>query len=125
MKSQHQRVQRTKTLDAAKLANSETQNTFRDNIASALEDLVDTEYKDAASHWVELRTKSFQASADTLGFAKKKHKDWFDENDVSVSSLLDELHPLHIEYVNNKDSQAKKYRYNKVKQKTQSKLRQI
>ena len=125
LKSQHQHVQRTKKLDVAKLANSETQDTFRDNIASALEDLVDTEYDDAASHWAELRTKLSQALADSLGFSKKKHKDWFDENDASVSPLLDELHSLHIGYVNNKDSQAKENRYNKVKQKTQAQLREM
>ena len=34
--------------------------------------------------------------------------------------LLNELHSLHIEYKNNKDSQAKKDRYNKVKQKSQA-----
>ena len=81
---------------------------------------MDTEYKDAASHWAEPRSRHFQASADSLGFAKKKHKDWFEENKASVSSLLNDLHSLHIEYKNNKASQAKKYRYNKVKQKSQA-----
>ena len=50
LKRRHQRVQRTKKRDVAQLANSETQDTLRDNIASALEDLEETEYKDAASH---------------------------------------------------------------------------
>ena len=36
LKRQHQRLQRTKKLDVAKLAKSETQGTLRDNIASAL-----------------------------------------------------------------------------------------
>ncbi|XP_072039554.1 uncharacterized protein [Amphiura filiformis] len=85
----------------------------------------DNEYIDAASHWEELRKKIYQASADSLGYAKKKHKDWFDENDVSVNALLDELHSLHIEYANNKDSQARKDRYNHVKQKAHAKLREM
>ena len=42
-----------------------------------------------------------------------------------MSSLLNELHSLHNEYINNKDSQAMKDRYNKVKQKTQAKLREM
>ena len=41
LKRQYQRVQRTKKLDVARLANSETRYTLRDKIASALEDLVD------------------------------------------------------------------------------------
>ena len=41
LKRQHQGVQRTKKLDVAKLANSEAQDILRDNVASALEDLVD------------------------------------------------------------------------------------
>ena len=109
LKRQHQRVQRTKKLDVAQLANSETQDTLRDNIASALDDLEETEYKDAASHWAELRTKLFQASADSLEFAKKKRKGWLDENEASVSSLLNELHSLHNEYISNKDSQAQHF----------------
>ena len=62
--------------------------------------------------------KLFQASAGSLGFAKEKHMDWFDENGASVSSLLNELHSLHIEYISNKDSHPKKDRYNMVKEKT-------
>ena len=65
-----------------------------------------------------LAQKLFQASADTLGFAKKKNMDWFDENEASVSSLLNELHSLHIEYIKNKDSRPKKDCYSKVKQQT-------
>ena len=41
LKRQHQRVQLTKKLDVAKLANSETQDTLRDYVSSAMEDLVD------------------------------------------------------------------------------------
>lgn len=41
LKKQHQQVERTKKLDFAKLANSETQDTLRDNIASAPDDLLD------------------------------------------------------------------------------------
>ena len=41
LKRQHQRVQGTKKLDVAKLANSDTQDTLRDNVSSAMEDLVD------------------------------------------------------------------------------------
>ena len=65
-----------------------------------------------------LAQKLFQASADSLGFAKKKHMDWFDENEALVSSLLHEFHSLRIEYINNEDSQPKRNRYNTVKQKT-------
>ena len=49
----------------------------------------------------------------------------FDENEASVSSLLNELHSLRIEYINNKDSKAKRDRYNKVKQETQAKFREV
>ena len=41
LKRKHQRFARTKKLDVGKLANSETQDTLRDNIASALDDLLD------------------------------------------------------------------------------------
>ena len=62
--------------------------------------------------------KLFQASADSLGFAKKMHMAWSDENKASVSSLLNELHSRHMEYINNKDSHPKKDGYNTVRQKT-------
>ena len=78
-----------------------------------------------SSHWAELRTKLFQASADSLEFAKKKRKGCFHENEASVSSLLNKLHSLHNEYINNKVSQAMKDRHNKVKQKTRAKLQEM
>ena len=49
----------------------------------------------------------------------------FDYIEASVSSLLNELHSLRVEYINKQDSNAKKGRYNKVMQKTQAKFREV
>ena len=122
---QHRQVQRARKLDVGKLASREAQDTLRDNITAALMDPENTNHENGTSHWDDLRTKIFQASADSVGFVKRKHKDWFDENDPLIDTMLDELHKLHAEYANDKNSQGKKDRYNKAKQLTQAKLREM
>lgn len=121
-KHQHRRVQRVRKLDIAKLSQAKKRNILVHKMSAALRDVENTLYDSVNHHWGDLREKIFQAAADSIGFAKKRHKDWFDENDTTASCLLDELHSLHVEYINDKTSQAKKDRYNKTKQTVQAKL---
>ena len=54
-----------------------------------------------------MRRRIFRAAEDTVGFVDKKNKDWFDEIDASVSSILSSLPTLHLEYENGKTSAEK------------------
>ena len=43
-----------------------------------------------------------------MGFARLKHRDWFNENDTAAVQLRDGLHRVHLDYVNDKTSTSKK-----------------
>ena len=43
-----------------------------------------------------------------MGFARRKHRDWFNENDTAAVQLRNGLHLVHLDYVNDKTSTSKK-----------------
>lgn len=81
----------------------------------------------AETLWQQLRDTTYNTAADVLGFAKRKHQDWFDENDpdTCISQLLDEMHTTHNAYIADKNSPNKRNKYVHVKQKVQAKLRRM
>ena len=65
-----------------------------------------------------------QAAEDVLGSTKRKHRDWFDENDTAALELLYWLHQVHM-IMNDKSSTSKKDTYRHVKQTAQATLRRM
>ena len=56
----------------------------------------DAEVSDNAEiYWKKLRDTVYESSAEVLGFVKRSHQDWFDENDEGIKLLLDNLHEAH------------------------------
>ena len=45
--------------------------------------------------WKDFKTQVYKAGADLLGFVKKQHKDWFDDNDANIEELLKIKRQLH------------------------------
>ena len=45
--------------------------------------------------WEDFKTQVYKAGADLLGFVKKQHKDWFDDNDANIEELLKIKRQLH------------------------------
>jgi hypothetical protein len=72
-----------------------------------------------------LRDQTYKAAAEVLGPDKRKHKDWFDEQDAAARALLDELHETHLVWIKDKTCQAKNAVYNRAKQSCQAKLREM
>ena len=48
----------------------------------------DESFQDVELHWNALRDGLLRTADETIGFKKKHHQDWFDENDVEISELL-------------------------------------
>lgn len=44
----------------------------------------------------------YTAAADILGFVKRKHRDWFDENDAEIGTIIDQLHEAHKQHLDDK-----------------------
>ena len=91
----------------AKLTNKDTQDLLETNISAALTDLKSERYHSSSDQCDVMRRRIVRAAEDNVGFVDKKNKDWFDEIDASVSSILSSLPTLHLEYENGKTSAEK------------------
>ena len=80
---------------------------------------------DVEACWELFRDVVYSASADVLGFPKRSHQDWFDENDLEIQPLLDQLHSAHKSWMNCKTSASLKQSYLLLKRDVQSRLRKM
>ena len=75
-------------------------------------------------NWKNMKNLLQTTAIETLGPVKRRHHDWFDENDPEIQSLLDEKHKLHLVYLNEK-SQANKDRYNNARRSLENRLNEM
>ena len=54
--------------------------------------------------WSRLRNTTYEASLSVLGTLKRKHQDWFDDNDQQIQHLLKEMHLKHKAWLSDKTS---------------------
>ena len=88
-KSRYQGVKVPKRIDVSKLQDSNV----REDLQKALED----EQYDGT--WDKFKTEVYNASVAVLGLRKRKHRDWFDENDPQISKLLEDKNKMHQQYL--------------------------
>lgn len=50
--------------------------------------------------WEAFKERMYSVGAEVLGHVERKHRDWFDENDVTIKELLAEKHRLLLAYLN-------------------------
>ena len=53
----------------------------------------------------------------------RKHRDWFNENDLLIKPLLTKLHDLHLQYIEDKENEELKMEYHTCKQEADRSLR--
>ena len=68
---------------------------------------------------------TYDVTAETVGFKRRVHRDWFDENDSEATALLDDMHQKHLSWIKDKNSTSKKQLYQQARQTVQTKLRQM
>ena len=78
---------------------------------------------DIEIEWQKLKESTQKAALTALGKKRRRHKDWFDDNDPEIPTILPDLRSKHLEWVNNKDCQAKKERYRQVRSVAQARIR--
>jgi len=79
----------------------------------------------AEKEWSQLKQATYKATAETAGFRRRVHRDWFDENDSEATALLDDMHQKHLTWIKDKNSTSKKQLYQKARQRVQTKLCQM
>src|SRR5206468_9738851 len=78
-----------KRLNVKALKDPQMKNLLAKNITAALSiNSTDNFNNDINSCWSSLRDTVHQASCDTLGHIKRRHQDWYDENDTEIQQLL-------------------------------------
>jgi len=75
--------------------------------------------------WQDFKLRVLDASERTLGFVRRKHQDWFDDNDPEIQTKLDQMHRQHIAWINDKNSMSNKSTYHRTKQLVQARLRSM
>ena len=80
---------------------------------------------DVEESWKNLRDTIYETSTNLLGFPKRKHQDWFDENDSETSALIDKMHRVHLQYMSDRTNKKKRKKYLSTKHDVQRRLRQL
>ena len=112
-----------KKLDIQKLADPETRETLRINLAEQLESLPDEANSEKA--WANFRNAVYDSAKLTLGHPQRKHQDWFDSNNVEISNLLKQKLEAFKSWLSDKESTAKHDRFKHLRSKAQAELRQM
>jgi len=82
-------------LNVARLKDPVTQELLSANIKTALELVPIEEGTKTDRIWGAIRDAIYKASFDSVGTTKRRHQDWFDENDQHIQSLLENKRTLH------------------------------
>ena len=112
-----------KKLDVGKLECQQLQEKFAKEIKRSIDTCVVSD--DIEASWKMIRDAIYDTSANSLGFVKRKHQDWFDENDETTSLLIQSMHQSHLKYMNNKRSKKLKREYYSTKTSVQKQLRHL
>ena len=80
---------------------------------------------DLEAAWSSFRYAVYNTAKSVLGHPRKKHQDWFNENNQEILSLLAEKTAAAAAWLSDKDCTAKHDRFKKLKSEAQSKTRQM
>lgn len=81
--------------------------------------------EDVEQHWAGFRSAIIAAGEESVGYDKRKHQDWFDENDKEISNLIDEKRKAYTTWQNDSSSALKKQKYMQIKAEVQRKCRTL
>ena len=112
-----------KKINCSNLAVPSFEKSFSEELDSKMEDCTVTD--DVESSWNLLKDTIYNTSVDLLGFPKRKHQDWFNENDADASKLINDMHVAHLASMNNKNCYKAKQKYHNIKRKVQQYLRRM
>ena len=79
----------------------------------------------STAFWESFRKITLKVAEDVLGSPERKHRDWFDENDPLIQPLLDQLHNLHLQAIEDRSNTTLADAYRTCKQEVQKSLRNM
>ena len=116
------RTKPRKKLDVARLKSVDIQRQLENKMDEVIKEQTETALN-VEETWTKLRDTVYQGALDVLGTTKRKHRDWFDENDAEAATILRKMHESHLQWINDRESTAKTDIYRHHKQSAQGRLR--
>ena len=100
---------------------------LKEEFQSKLEERLSKEedIQDPEEKWLQLKTILQETTADVAGYATRKNRDWFDENDVEIQDLLQQKRSCHLKLLSKPDDHTAKTAYRNACSTLQRKLREI
>nr|VZI27842.1 unnamed protein product [Spirometra erinaceieuropaei] len=86
--------------DAPKASQETSSNELAHQLANLSVAAAADENASVENRWCQLRDTVQSMAFAVLGHARRKHQDWFDDNDAANSNLLADKNRLHKAYVN-------------------------
>ena len=103
---------------------TELQNSLS-NLLGNGDEIRDLNTEDELSEWWNRATdKILTACTETLGFVKRKHRDWFDESDLELSQILKDKNKAHNNFLSH-PSLSNENKWKNLQAETQRKLRGV
>ena len=94
------------------------------SVQQELATTLESQVKEVPSNdWDSLKRTIYSATLQVLGLGTRNHKDWFNENDLKILSLLKEERQLHRAHRCDPSSESKKDAYVSKRGEVQRKLR--
>ena len=90
----------TKKLNTRALKSQATVLNLQGKTTESLEGLQSTTSASIDEVWATAAEKLSKVAAEVLGYQKKRHRDWFDENDRELTKCVDEKNKAHNNYLN-------------------------
>ena len=87
--------------DIARLKQTAVMEDFSNALNTALENqpVIDNEFPTVTTAWTTTRDMAYGIAESKIGFAKKKQRDWFNENIEEMNQLLEEKNTLHKKWL--------------------------
>ena len=117
-------TKRKRKFDVSRLKCTGIQSELQKKLCELLPALpVDT---DTAEHaWTVFRDAVFTAAETALGFCKRKHQDWFDQNDQDILTLIEAKRSAHAAWLSDKNSASKHSHFKQLRRQVQSRTREL
>jgi len=106
----------------AKLKDPATKATFQEKLGERLNNEDDL-LADPEQLWTQLKTVLHETTEEVVGYAARKHQDWFDQSNVEIQELLGKKRSCHRHLLANPNDQSSKTAYRRACKELQARLR--
>ena len=118
-KGKHQNKNSVKKFNLTPFEDRNLTKMFQQKLGEKLPETIPSSVKE---HWDQLKTAITSTCTDTLGTKKRKHQDWFDDNDEQLQQLIDKKRKAFVALQSDQKSASKRKTIRSVRQQCKRQL---